>query len=277
MLRAMLWIIAALVGLYMLYGAAAVALHRGFIYPFAQTPFDVAGFRETTVPVNGADPLPVHISQGPPGAPVIVYFMGNAGALHLFEAMLAHHRDAGRSVVAMTYRGGGGVPGKPSETVLKRDALAVFDALPELVTDPGPVVLHGYSLGTGVAVYVASERDADLDAVILSAPYTSMCSLMAAASRLPACLLPVDGWKTYQHLGLSMARSTRINSPLLMLHGTADELIPVQHMISLEGSYTVGDHDVTAIQIDGAGHTNLMDFPEYLTAIDGFIANVIRP
>ena len=62
-------------------------------------------------------------------APVVLYFMGNAGSLAAFEPILARQRLGGAPVVvAMTFRGGGGMDGRPSEAGLKSDALMAHDA-----------------------------------------------------------------------------------------------------------------------------------------------------
>ncbi len=170
-------------GLYLFYAALMTVYVPSAIYPFDDRPFSADTFEEAQV-----GDLPVRVADAGPGAPVVLYFMGNAGSLAYFTDILTHHRAQGRSVVAMTYRGGGGVPGHPTEAGLKADALAVFDAVPDLLRDPGAVALHGYSLGTGLALHVAARRDAD--AVVLTAPYARLCELMAQQSLLPACRMP---------------------------------------------------------------------------------------
>ncbi len=251
-------VLAAAACLYLFYAVAMIWVAPRFLYPFDQRGFDGQGYRLVEVAVAGADPLPVQVLDGPPGAPVVVYFMGNVGALELFRAMLDHHRDKGRSVVAMTYRGGGGTPGRPSEAVLKRDALAVVDALPGLVP-PGPVYLQGYSLGTGVAMHVAARRD--VEGVLLAAPYDRLCDLLAAASWLPACWLPfLDHWD-------SASEAAAVTAPVLILHGTEDALIPVAQGERLSGRLA----NATFRRIEGAGHADLFGTPPYLDLIDGFL------
>ena len=111
-------------------GAAlvVVVLHRSFIYPFAPDIFVVAGYAPEAVFVVGQADLPVQVHRATdPAAPVMIYFMGNVGSLQVHERPLKQMRDAGFNVVAMPYRGGGGVPGRPGESRLIADALAVFD------------------------------------------------------------------------------------------------------------------------------------------------------
>lgn len=250
-----------LLGAYVVYAIAMILLHPGFIYPFDQRGFEGEGYREVLVEVPGADPLPVQVAQGQSGAPVILYFMGNLGALELFRPMLDHHKDQGRWVVAMPYRGAGGVPGEPSEQGMKRDALAVFDALDEIVTE-GAVVVQGYSMGTGLAMYVAAERP--VDGVILSAPFDRLCGLMAKRALLPACYLPfVQKWD-------SLADAGDVDAPVLVLHGDRDELIDIARGRRLAEALA-GSTEVAFQVIPGAGHSNLFGADGYLPTIDAFI------
>lgn len=239
------------------YAVALVALHPSFIYPFSSEPARIDGFEMVTIAVPGAEPLPVLVHDGADGAPVVLYFMGNAGSLAWFEPELAPHRDSGRNVVAMTYRGGGGVAGRPSEPRLKEDALAVADwaasRLGERIT-----VLHGYSLGSGLALHVAARRP--VDQVILSAPYARLCELMSRASRLPACLLPfVQRWD-------SLADVPRVTAPVLILHGAADEVIPYTDGLRLGRAFPRGQASV--VPLEGAGHEDMVTLPAYWDTIE---------
>lgn len=250
-------VVGAILGLYLVYAAAMVALHPRFIYPFFDAPFEAEGFEQ--VRVNAV--ARAYVSKAKAGAPVIVYFMGNAGSLAAFEPMLKHHQDQGRNVAALAYRGGGGMPGQPSEGRLKQDALDLIDMLPDLVPE-GPVLVQGYSLGTGLALHVAANRT--VDALVLSAPYDKLCRLMARSSFLPACILPVQHWNAGRDAAQVTERS-------LVLHGAEDALIPISEGVRLARRLTNAEF----LRIEGAGHTDLLQFPGYLRALDAFIASDI--
>lgn len=262
--RGILLLIGAAVLLYLGYAALLYRNHAHFIYPFLPNQFKISGFESTRVLVPDARSLPVQVSAGEAGAPIVVFFMGNIGALELFGAMLKHHQSKGRTVVAMPYRGGGGVPGSSSEETLKRDALAVFDALPEL-TSGGPVILHGHSLGTGLAMYLATIRP--IDGVLLSAPFYRMCEVMADATHLPACTMPgVQRWD-------NAALTGEVTAPTLILHGELDRLIPIDQGQRLARSMPTADF----YAIEGAAHTDLFKSSPYLDLIDQFVDKVSDP
>lgn len=245
--------LSAMLGLYAIYGAMMIALHTKFIYPFQNWPFAGTGYEAVQINPD----LQVQVFAGQTGAPIIVYFMGNAGALEAFRVVLDHHKARGRSVVAMAYRGGGGLPGTASEKVLKQDAMDVMAALPGLVPE-GPVIIQGYSLGTGIALHVAARHQ--VRAVILSAPYDRLCRLMARASYLPACLLPVQRW-------VSARDAPNVQAPVLAQHGTEDTLIPIAEGEKLAAR--LPDHQF--LPVEGAGHNDLFSKPGYLAAMDAFI------
>ena len=257
-----LWFLSVIAALYALYAVAMVLLHPRFIYPFADVVFADSAFRAQSVVVPGKDPLTVQVAQGEADAPVVLFFMGNVGALELFRPMLAEHLAAGRTVVAMPFRGGGGVPGAASESTLKHDALAVAADVQARFAGR-PLFLHGYSLGTGLAVHVAGRHD--IDGLILSAPYDAMCRLMARASKLPACYLPVQRWRTDRDVA-------GIGAPVLILHGVQDQLIPLAHGARLAEILRQQQLNVTFAQIERAGHNDLTQFAQHKALIDSFVA-----
>lgn len=245
-----------LIVVYAVYAAAMVWLHPRFIYPFQSDETVLPGFSRIEFARN--EGLPIFAQEYPGEGPTVLYFMGNAGAVPLFATAFDRHIAAGRHVIVMEYRGGGGRPGIPSEARLKADALLAADYALSLGK---PLIVQGYSLGTGLAAHVAARRDTV--GVVLSAPYDKLCRLMAAASYLPACWLPVQRWR-------SIDDARNIAAPILVLHGSEDTLIPPQ--------YSAAFADIPGVRrviIEGAGHTDMGAFPAFDTEIDGFLADVL--
>jgi uncharacterized protein len=106
-----------------------------------------------------------------PGKPVIVYFPGRIGDLIRKPAHLFQFAEQGYGLMLAGYRGYGGNPGRPSETMLYQDATTLLNKVMQEGLAPDGIVLYGYSLGTGVASYLATQ--ARPRAVILEAPFTS--------------------------------------------------------------------------------------------------------
>ena len=166
------------------------------------------------------------IAPSAPGAPVVVFFYGNAGTLSDFAVIGEElHRD-GTGIVLASYRGYSGNAGTPSEDGLMNDARAILDALPK---GHGPVVLWGQSLGIGIAARMAAEGRAD--ALILQSPYTSVMEV--AALRFP--IYPVRWFMEDRFDTLSLAQ--RIKVPVLILHGTDDETVPYAMGVTLSRKF----------------------------------------
>ena len=244
-----------LLALYAAYAAVMVWLHPRFIYPFQSDETVLPGFSRVEVGV-AEDGIRLSVQERRADGPIVLYFMGNAGALPLFESAFDRHIAAGRHVIAMEYRGGGGRPGQPSERQLKADAIQVAQyALDQDKT----IVIQGYSLGTGLALHVAARRD--FAGVILTAPYDRICRLMASASYLPACWLPVQRWSSIDDIG-------SVSAPILVLHGSEDSIIPPRYSKAFE---TTAKRRVI---IPGAAHSDIGSFPLFGDEIEMFFSDL---
>lgn len=257
----MRWIIAGLAVLYVLYGIGAVMLHPRFVYPFDQQIFVQDGFVSQNI---GTEDRPIYVAEAAGDGSGVLYFMGNKGALALFPRTLEMHRAAGRHVVALEYPGGGGRPGMPSELEIKAQALAAYDWL-DARTDQ-PIVVHGYSLGSSVALYVATQRD--VAGVSLDAPFDRMCEQMTRQARLPACWLPgVQKWD-------SLALAEDVSAPVMIQHGVDDALALLGDGQRLAEQLTDAGVAVAFHPLEGGNHINLIDQPGYADRIADFVAQV---
>ncbi|NNE88115.1 MAG: hypothetical protein HKN27_08560 [Silicimonas sp.] len=226
-----------LLGLYAVYAIAMVFMHPGHLYPFLQNDRVLQGFERVELAAD--DGAALSLQEAERDGPIVLYFMGNGGAISAFGPPLQTHVRAGRHVVAMEYRGGGGRSGQPSEAALKSDSLVIADWA---LGKGKPVVVHGYSLGTGLAVHVAKNRD--VAAVILEAPYDRLCNLMTRSALLPACLMPgVQKWDT-------LADAPDVVAPVLILHGASDRIIPPDRSAALASAFPNAERQV----LNGAAH-----------------------
>jgi hypothetical protein len=150
--------------------------------------------------------------------PVVIYFHGNA---EIVAWKVERHRaliSDGTGLVALSYRGYAGSTGEPTEDGLHRDAAAAY-AFAVARYSPERIVLWGHSLGTGVAVKLASERP--IGKLILEAPYTSTADVAALTFPfVPVRLLMRDQFRSDQRIG-------RVTAPVLVLHGARDDVIPI--------------------------------------------------
>lgn len=156
----------------------------------------------------------------PTPAGAIVFCHGNAGNLVDRIHLAAAWRQAlGYSVFLFDYRGYGKSDGSPSEAGLLLDTRAAYHQVRQLsgVTP----ILAGRSLGTVPATLLASE---------VAPPALILDSPLASASAMARKILPIPGIHWFVTFQLNNVENiTRIDCPLIILHGDADEVVPFDH------------------------------------------------
>ncbi len=152
--------------------------------------------------------------------PLLIYFGGNAEEVSWMAEMSA--RFPGWALLAVNYRGYGGNPGRPGETAIAADALAIHDwAVARSDVEAARVVVIGRSLGSGAAVHLAAARK--LAGVVLVTPFDSLTAVAQNLYRF----VPV-AW-LLRHPFDSHARAQAIDTPMLALVAGRDTLIPPVH------------------------------------------------
>lgn len=196
-----------------------------------------------------------------PGAkPTLVYFHGNAEDLGTSAEFLETLRDRlGVSVFSWDYRGYGLSGGRVGEAAVLRDAHAVLGYLRNVLnTPPERVILYGYSVGGGPAAELAaSHRCAGL---ILDRVFTSAFRVMTRVR-----LLPFDKFVVLEKL-------QRVSCPVLVIHGTADTVIPFSHGQKLFAAAREPKH---RLWVKNTGHNDLLETAgdAYWNALAGFVGS----
>ena len=175
--------------------------------------------------------------------------------------MVDAERYAPFSVAAFNYRGFGLSEGKPGEAALFADAAAIHDHLAARDdVDAARIVVMGRSLGSGVAVHLAAERD--VAGVVLVSPYDSV---RAVAQRVYP-VVPVS-W-ILRHPFDSLARAPGLRQPALVLATPGDRTIPVSHSERLHAAWGGRADWVT---VDGVGHADIDSADGYWDAVRRFL------
>jgi len=156
-----------------------------------------------------------------PGRPVIAYFHGNGGHVGYRAERLLRFAREGFGVLMVEYRGYGGNPGTPSETGFYTDGRAALAFLDREGVTPNRLMLYGESLGSGVAVALAAERQ--VAAVILEAPPTSVAEVAQCHFPfVPAARMVTDRYDSLSRIG-------KVKAPILVLHGERDRVVPIRY------------------------------------------------
>jgi fermentation-respiration switch protein FrsA (DUF1100 family) len=217
------WLIVAGVGLYVAGLLAMLIFQRTLMYfpnPRRLDPAQEGLPAAKVVELVSADGVRLLAWYVPaqPGKPLVLYFQGNAEGLDARAARFRKLTDDGTGLLALNYRGYGGSGGTPNEKGLIADANAAYEFAAKQVP-PSRIVAFGESLGTGVAVALASERE--VGAVILDAPFTSAADVGAAAYWFaPVRWFMFDPFHSDRRIG-------KVHAPLLVLHGERDRVVPI--------------------------------------------------
>jgi fermentation-respiration switch protein FrsA (DUF1100 family) len=194
-----------------------------------------------------------------PGKPVVLYFHGNGGSLAHRVSRFRKLIDDGTGLVALSYRGYGGSDGSPTEEGLIADARAAYDFARATYPDAS-LVVWGESLGTGVAVALAREKD--VAAVILEAPFTSAADVaFSAYPFVPVSLLMKDQFR-------SDARIGDVKAPVLVMHGARDRVVPFRLGETL---FAMANEPKQFVRFADGGHEDL-DRYDHLAAARKFLA-----
>jgi hypothetical protein len=253
-MKSILSLIYLLAGIYLLFLGLLYVMQRNLMYYPVPAPVNISSeaisFDNEGVKLHGW-----RMNRGQPRA--LMYFGGNAetitGNIPQFKSLFSDY-----TVYLINYRGYGDSEGKPTETALYSDALAIYDQIQDWHSS---ISLFGRSLGSGVAVYLARQRQ--IDRLILLSPYDSIAEVAQTHYPVfPVRYLIKDRFDSVKY-------APGITTPVLIVTAESDRVVPKKHAEILRDRLT--NTNVTYRMIAGAGHNNVTDFSGYLEAIEKFI------
>jgi hypothetical protein len=148
----------------------------------------------------------------------ILFFHGNAGSLENRIYKLDHFKNLNVNFLIIAWRGFSGNKGKPNETGLYEDAESAIRWLKMKGIEEKNIILYGESLGTGVVVEIAQNKN--YAGIILESPFTSMVDMGEKYYPFfPVRFLLRDKFESYKKI-------TNIYVPLLIMHGKVDKIVP---------------------------------------------------
>lgn len=221
------------------------------------------------------------------GRPTVIMFHGNAGnhghRIPLAQVFFLRMRC---NVLMMCYRGYGLSEGTPNEKGLQLDAQAGLNYLcSHQVFRQSPIVLYGQSIGGAVSIDLISRNPDKIAGLILENTFTSLPSLIPHALPLlsPFAFLCHQKWHS-----ISKVSKISPETPILMLSGLKDEIVPKEQMRMLFEAfakrgeattsggkeYKTGIERVKYLEFPQGGHNDTCVQDGYWTAIAQFIASL---
>lgn len=236
----------------LLLALAAYALVAGFAWLVSERMIFPAPRASYT---DGADLLRIEGDDGvrlaalwlppPPSAGgepwAILFSHGNGEDVGDVRPLLERLRNAGFGVLAWDYRGYGLSDGRATEAATYRDIEAVYRHLTgELRVPPERILVYGRSLGSGPSVELAARRP--IGALVVESGFATAFTVM---TRVP--LFPFDRFR-------NAAKIARVGAPVLIVHGTEDEVVPYSHGRQL---FAAAAEPRTHLWVEGAGHNDV--------------------
>lgn len=180
--------------------------------------------------------------------PVVLYFHGNSYNLGKRAVKFKELIDMGYGFIAPSYRGFGKSDGHPDMQGILSDARASIQFLESEGYKTEDTILVGESLGSGVATTMATERH--FKGLMLITPYTTIIDRAQEIYwYLPVGYLVHDNFSSIDKIG-------SLDTPVLLVHGTKDEVIPHTHSEKL---MALAHEPKKLIIYEGKGHNNLDD------------------
>ena len=195
---------------------------------------------------------------------LIIYFHGNAGNIYSRLPDLKKLSSLGINVLGVSYRGYGKSPGSPSEKGVYLDGKAALQfARSTLGFSDKHIFIMGRSIGTTVAINTAMNQH--IKGLILVSPLTS--------GKEMAKLGPLK-WVSFltREIFNNIEKANQIKAPTLVIHGTADPVIPFSMGEEIFNKITTKK---SFLKIDGAAHNNLSS-PRYARFYWGAIATFLK-
>ncbi|WP_392889913.1 alpha/beta hydrolase [Pseudomonas migulae] len=251
MSRILMYTVLIITVLYLALCLALFIFQRNLIYFPQPAAIDAP---ETQLTLSVAD-AQVNVTVRPHDGPnALIYFGGNAEDvsrnLPEFSQAFPDH-----ALYLLHYRGFGGSTGSPSEEAIAQDALTLFD---KVYNSHPNIAVVGRSLGSGVAVRLASQRPAAR--LILITPYDSLEDIAKRQYPIfPVKWLLKDKFESWKY-------AAHITIPTLLLVAEQDEVIPRSSTEKLYGHFAKGV--ATLKVIPDVGHNSISDTPEYFKSLE---------
>jgi fermentation-respiration switch protein FrsA (DUF1100 family) len=244
---------ALLVVAYLLAAAAMFFLQRSLLFDTTDTgnlsapgALAIPGSTRVVIRTSDGEELAGWYLAPKAGQPVFLFMHGKRGELERRTERWRQIGEHGAGALAFSYRGFPGSTGTPTEAGLNLDAEAAYAWLREKHASE-EIVLHGFSLGTGVAIRLATSVRAR--ALILEAPFTAIVDVAALRYPwLPVHLLMLDQFRSYEQIA-------RVKMPVLIVHGDQDTTVPYEHA---ERLYARANEPKVFVGMPGSDHNSLV-------------------
>ncbi|GAB2216795.1 hypothetical protein Droror1_Dr00024574 [Drosera rotundifolia] len=210
---------------------------------------------------RGNDVVAMYVRNQRAAGTTVLYSHGNAADLgQMVELFVELSGRLRVNLMGYDYSGYGQSTGKPTETNTYADIDAAYTCLKEQygVKDE-QLILYGQSVGSGPTVDLAS-RVPNLRGIVLHSPILSGLRVLYPVKR-------TFWFDIYKNID----KIDQVNCPILVIHGTADEVVDWSHGKQL---WELSKNKCDPLWLNGGGHCNLELFPDYIRHLKKFVSSL---
>ena len=218
--------------------------------PKKPSEYNLSSVKEIFINTEDGEDLLAWYSEPLNNKPIMLYLHGNSFDIGERAYRIKRYIGQGWGVLLLAWRGYSGNLGKPTEKNLYLDAEAALKWIKyKLKCDYDKIIIYGESLGSGVAIELCTRYK--FKSIILEAPFTSITDIAKKRYFIyPVKYLILDPFNNYSKID-------KIKSPLLIISGKKDEIVPHLHSKKL---FAKANQPKKNLFIDEAIHNNLYDF-----------------
>jgi uncharacterized protein len=226
-------------------------LSREYRFSFEQT------FEEINIPFekDNLNILRFKTSSNPKG--VVLFYHGNMENVEHYKNYPSFFLRNNYEVWMIDYPGFGKTTGSRTEKIMNAQALLMYDLAVKEINNN--IIIYGKSMGTGVASYVAANRNCMQ--LILETPYYSISAL--AKHYFP--IYPVNSLIKYSFPVHNYLK--KVQALITVFHGTKDEVVPYKHSRWLKEE----NKNIELITLENGKHNNLSDFNRFQKKMDSLL------
>ncbi|MBN2162067.1 MAG: alpha/beta hydrolase [Pontiellaceae bacterium] len=261
MVTEIIWLLISGIGAYLMLNLYALLISDRLLFRPREASYHHLP-NEVRIPQDSGSTLTAVYLEHPSPRCTLLFSHGNAEDLGNVVPFMQPFHECGCSVLMYDYSGYGTSKGRPSTARVKQNAAAAYRWLiNENGIDPKTIISHGRSLGGAVAVWLAARHETG--GVITEVSFASAFRVKTRLKILP--------WDKFD----SLKAVRRIHSPILVIHGTGDEIIPEWHGRKV---FAAANKPKQHLWIPGGSHFNYayINEQEYLNTIMTFIGDSIK-
>ena len=189
---------------------------------------------------------------------IVLFFHGNMKNIEHYKQYPSLFTKNGFDIWMIDYPGFGKTTGKRTEKIMYEQSLIMYDRAAKEI-QPDSILIYGKSLGTGLASYVASEKDSRL--LILETPYYNI-------EELAGDLFPMYSFIPLTRYSFPNGEYLKkIKKPVIIFHGTKDRIVPYHHgkRLAEENKHS------ELVTIENGSHNDLFGFDLYRRKMDSVL------